>query len=55
MARKRSSNAKLRSTLYTVAKLLGNIRALQTGTFGKRVTRRIAGRTTGRILGKLFR
>ena len=55
MARKRSSIALFRSSLYTLAKVLGDVRAVQTGTVGRRVARRAAGRATSGLLGKLFR
>lgn len=45
----------MRSFLYKLARLLGDINAIQKGTIGKRVQRRVAGRITGRLLGKLFR
>jgi hypothetical protein len=46
---------KTRGFLYTLAKLLGDVNAVQKGTVGKRVMRRQAGKLTGRGLGKLFR
>ncbi|WP_199256749.1 hypothetical protein [Alteribacillus sp. YIM 98480] len=46
---------KLRSALYKTAKILGDINAVKRGTVGKRVGRRIAGKGTGRLLGKLFK
>lgn len=45
----------IRSFLYALARLMGDINAIQKGTIGKRVQRRIAGKITGRMLGKLFR
>lgn len=45
----------LRSFLYALAKLLGDINAIQKGKIGNRIERRIVGRATGRLLGKLFR
>jgi hypothetical protein len=44
-----------RSFLYWLARLLGDINAIQRGRLGPRIGRRIAGRLTGRMLGKLFR
>lgn len=51
----------LRSALYAVAKLLGDVnavrRAARTGSpqpIVRRVARRIAGRLTGRMLGRIF-
>lgn len=46
---------KFRSFLYTLAKLLGDINAVQKGKIGQRIVRRGAGRITGSLLGKLFR
>lgn len=46
---------KTRGFWYTLAKLLGDVNAVQKGTVGKRVMRRQAGKLTGRGLGKLFR
>lgn len=55
MARKKSTISQTRGLLYGLAKLLGDISAVQKGTVGKRIARRAAGKATGRILGKLFR
>lgn len=44
-----------RGWLYLLAKLMGDINAIQKGRVGRRVGRRIAGKATGRGLGKLFR
>jgi hypothetical protein len=46
----------LRSSLYTLARLMGDINAVKKGRVGRRIGRRIAGRVTGRTLaGRLFR
>lgn len=45
----------LRSLLYFIARLMGDINAVQKGTAGRRVARRAAGKATGRALGKLFK
>jgi hypothetical protein len=45
----------IRSILYTLAKLLGDVNAVPMGTVGKRVQQRIAGKTTRRGLGKPFK
>ena len=45
----------LRGFLYTLAKLMGDINAVQKGKVGRRIARRIAGKVTGRALGRLFR
>lgn len=46
---------KVRSVLYRLARLLGDVNAVQHGRVAKRVERRVAGRWTARILGKIFR
>jgi hypothetical protein len=45
----------LRSSLYKVARIIGDVNAVQKGKAGKRVARRVAGKATGRSLGKLFK
>jgi len=45
----------MRSLLYFLARLLGDITAVRKGRIGKRIGRKVAGRVTGRLLGKLFR
>ena len=42
--RRRSSINATRSILYTIAKLLGDLNAIQKGRVGKRVGRRVAGK-----------
>ena len=44
-----------RSFLYLLARLLGDVNAVQRGRVGRRVGRRIAGKETGRGLGRLFK
>lgn len=46
---------KIRRTLYKAARILGDIDAIKKGRAGKRIGRRIAGRSTGKILRKLFK
>jgi len=48
---------KVRSFLYGLAKILGDIQAVKKGApaIVKRAERRVAGRFTGRLLGRLFR
>lgn len=46
---------KTRGILYTIAKILGDVNAVKKGKVGKRVARRVAGKGTGRLLGKLFK
>jgi hypothetical protein len=51
------TTGKLRTLLYTLAKLLGDVNAVRRGpkAIGQRLMRRVAGKATGRMLGKLFR
>jgi hypothetical protein len=49
------SISNLRDLLYRLARLLGDVNAVQKGRVEKRVERRIAGRFMGRILTRLFR
>jgi hypothetical protein len=44
-----------RSLLYRLARLLGDISAVQRGRVGQRIARRIVGRAAGRLIGRLFR
>jgi len=55
MARKKNPVSQIRGILYGLARLLGDVSAVQKGTVGKRVARRVAGKGTGRLLGKLFK
>jgi hypothetical protein len=45
----------LRSFLYLLARLLGDVSAVQKGRVGRRISRRLAGKATGRALGRWFR
>ncbi|MFB4167063.1 hypothetical protein [Virgibacillus sp. JSM 102003] len=45
----------IRKLLYGLAKILGDVNAVKKGKAGKRVGRRIAGKGTGKMLGKLFK
>jgi hypothetical protein len=45
---------KIRTVLYTAARLLGDLNAILKGKIGQRIARRAAGRVTGRMLGRLF-
>lgn len=45
----------MRTLLYIIAKLLGDINAVNKGRVAKRVQRRVAGKLTGRLFGKLFK
>lgn len=49
------SIGKSRGLLYKLARILGDVSAVQKGRVGRRVGRRISGKATGRGLGKLFR
>ena len=44
-----------RSLLYQIARLLGDLGAVQKGRTSKRIGRRIAGRSAGKVLRKLFK
>ena len=44
-----------RSFLYQLAKILGDINAINKGTVGKRIGRRVAGRATGKALRNIFK
>ncbi|HHW91984.1 MAG TPA: hypothetical protein GX735_04745 [Firmicutes bacterium] len=57
MARKKSTISQTRSFLYGMARLLGDISAISKGpkATAKRIGRRVAGKATGRFLGKLFK
>lgn len=45
----------IRSFLYALARLLGDIQAVQKGTIAKRLERRIAGRVVGKLMGRIGR
>lgn len=45
----------MRSLLYTLARLLGDAKAVSKGKVHKRVGRRVAGKATGRLFGKIFK
>jgi hypothetical protein len=46
---------KVRGFLYWLARFLGDVNAVQRGKIPQRLVRRIAGKFTGRLLGRLFR
>ena len=46
---------KTRGFLYWLARLLGDVNAVQKGKVGKRVARRAAGKATGRTLRNLLK
>jgi hypothetical protein len=45
--------SKIRTSLYTVAKVLGDVDAVKEGRVAKRVKNRILGKVAGKILNKL--
>ncbi|NUN09199.1 MAG: hypothetical protein HUU54_08490 [Ignavibacteriaceae bacterium] len=47
------SISKLRTILYTIARLLGDVNAAQKGKLPQRLMRRAAGKLAGKILSKL--
>ncbi len=49
------SLSSFRSLLYRLARLLGDVNAVEKGKVPQRVERRVVGKVFGRILGKLFR
>ncbi|SDJ19604.1 hypothetical protein [Natribacillus halophilus] len=46
---------KSRGFLYQLARILGDVNAVNKGKVGKRIGRRVAGKATGRGLRKLFK
>jgi hypothetical protein len=49
---------KTRSVLYGIAKILGDIAAIKSGSptkIAKRVGRRVVGRAAGKAIGRLFK
>ena len=46
---------KFRAFLYWLAKILGDVNAVRRGRVGKRITRRVAGKMTGRALRRLIK
>jgi hypothetical protein len=53
--RRRWTMTKLRSLLYALARLLGDVQAIRKGRVGKRIARRACGKVTGRLFRGLFR
>ncbi|GFP24717.1 hypothetical protein HKBW3S43_01040 [Candidatus Hakubella thermalkaliphila] len=47
--------SKTRSFLYSLARLLGDLSAVQKGTVGKRIVRRATGKIAGKALRKAFK
>jgi hypothetical protein len=46
---------KIRKTLYTSAKVLGDVNAVKNNKVGKRIVRRIAGKITGKLLKNIIK
>ncbi len=46
---------KIRTILYFLARILGDINAVQKGKIKQRIGRRITGRVFGKILNRLFK
>lgn len=44
----------MRSLLYQLAKIMGDVSAVKNGRVTRRVGRRVAGRYSGRTMGRLF-
>ena len=44
-----------RSLLYALARLMGDVNAVKKGKVGRRLSRRAAGKATGRGLGRMFK
>jgi hypothetical protein len=44
-----------RSVLYKLARLLGDVNAIEKGRVPRRILRRVAGKVTGKFLWKMFR
>ncbi|WP_373895621.1 hypothetical protein ACUL41_12350 [Virgibacillus natechei] len=45
----------VRSLLYKLSRILGDVNAVKKGRVGRRIGRRVAGRGTGKLLGKIFK
>ena len=45
----------LRSALYTIARLMGDVNAVKKGKVSKSVARRVAGKATGRTMRKVLK
>ncbi len=46
---------KIRSSFYGLARLLGDLNAIQKGRIGKRIVRRVVGKGIGRMLMRWLR
>ncbi len=45
----------IRSALYFLARVLGDVNAIRRGRIAQRIVRRGVGRATGRVIGRLLR
>lgn len=45
----------MRTLLYLLGRILGDINAVKKNKVGRRIGRRVAGKVTGRLLGKFFK
>ena len=45
----------MRSWLYFIARIMGDINAIKRRRVGRRIARRLAGKFTGRLLRRLFK
>jgi len=45
--------SKVRKSMYTSAKVLGDVNAVTTGKVGRRVKNRVTGRIAGKLLSKI--
>jgi len=45
----------LKSTIYKILRISNDINAIKKGKVGKRIGRRVFGKATGRLMGKLFK
>lgn len=56
MARRKGNGLnEMRSLLYLIARLLGDINAVQKGNVGKRMARRAVGKAGSGFFGRLFK
>jgi hypothetical protein len=53
MAKNKIKISKVRSNLYAVGRLLGDVNAIQNKRIMKRLGNRVVGRITGKVIGKL--
>lgn len=47
--------SKIRKALYTTAKALGDVQAVQNNKVPERIARRAAGKATGKLLKSIFK